>query len=429
MAALSRRNQNRTDIWPGFVDALATLLMVIIFLLMIFVIAQFFLNDALSGRDQALDRLRNQVSELADLLSLERGANTDLRGQVAILSDDLQASVGLQDDLSLQLSSMLARAQAAEDRANSAEFQVKTAAAEAIRLRADAAAEAASHKAQAAGLKAELLSALKSVDGGKNIIQDQLVKIAALANSIEALKALREDLEARVKSMLGKLSNKDEQIITENKLSDTARAQVALLNSQIRKLRQQIAGIARILDASEKRSSKQRVRIANLGKRLNAALASKVQELSRYRSEFFGELRKILGNQPGIRIVGDRFVFQSEVLFTTGSDEMGAEGQAQIQQLATTLKNIADKIPKSLNWVLRVDGHTDKIPIKTARFPSNWELSTARAISVVKFLTQHGIPPTNLAATGFGEFQPIDPRDDETANRRNRRIELKLTQR
>jgi len=422
MAALSRRNQNRADIWPGFVDALATLLMVIIFLLMIFVIAQSFLNDALSGRDQALDRLRNQVSELADLLSLERGANTDLRGQVATLSDDLQASVGLQDDLSLQLSSMLARAEAAEDRANSAEFQVKTAAAEAIRLKADAAAEAA-------GLKTELLGALKSVDGGKQIIQDQLIKIAALANSIEALKALREELEAKVKSMLGKLSNKDEQIITEKKLSDTARAQVALLNSQIRKLRQQIAGIARILDASEKRSSKQRVRIANLGKRLNAALASKVQELSRYRSEFFGELRKILGNQPGIRIVGDRFVFQSEVLFTTGSDEMGAEGQAQIRQLATTLKNIADKIPKTINWVLRVDGHTDKIPINTARFPSNWELSTARAISVVKFLTQHGIPPTNLAATGFGEFQPIDPRDDEIANRRNRRIELKLTQR
>jgi chemotaxis protein MotB len=166
-----------------------------------------------------------------------------------------------------------------------------------------------------------------------------------------------------------------------------------------------------------------------LGKRLNAALASKVQELARYRSEFFGRLRDVLGSQPGIRIVGDRFVFQSEVLFSKGSDQLENEGQKQIQQLAGTLKAITVKIPKNIDWILRVDGHTDQIPIRTTRFPSNWELSTARAISVVKFLVQRGISPTNLAATGFGEFQPIDPRDTEEAYIRNRRIELKLTQR
>ena len=293
----------------------------------------------------------------------------------------------------------------------------------AITLRAEAAEE------QSAKLKADLTSAFKNIEADKSKIAAQLSQISDLTNDIEALKALREDLEKKVKESLVRLSSKDEQIITEKKISETARAQVALLNQQIKKLREQIASIAETLDASEAIAKKQRVRIANLGKRLNAALASKVQELSRYRSEFFGKLREILGNQKGIRIVGDRFVFQSEVLFGTGSDQLGEEGIAQMGQLAGLLKDITEKIPPKISWILRVDGHTDKVPIKTSRFPSNWELSTARAISVVKFLIDQGIPATNLAATGFGEFQPIDPRDDEIANRRNRRIELKLTQR
>ena len=183
------------------------------------------------------------------------------------------------------------------------------------------------------------------------------------------------------------------------------------------------------LEKSEILAKKRRVKIANLGKRLNAALASKVQELSRYRSEFFGELRKVLGSESGIQIVGDRFVFQSEVLFGRGSDQLGRPGKIQIQQLSKTLKGIMVKIPRQSDWVLRVDGHTDQIPIKTSRFPSNWELSTARAISVVKFLIDQDIPATNLAATGFGEFQPINPGKTEKDRRQNRRIELKLTQR
>lgn len=397
MAYLARRSQNRTDIWPGFVDALATLLMVIIFLLMIFVIAQFFLGEALSGRDQALDRLRSQVSELADLLNLERSANADLRKNVAQLSDELSVSVATRDDLVLRLKATTLRAETAEE--------------------------------QSAKMKAELAGALKSIEADKSKISAQLAQISELSNDIEALQALRDDLENKVKASLVKLSDKNEQIITEKKISKTARAQVALLNQQIKMLRQQIALIGKTLDASEDMAKKQRIRIANLGKRLNAALASKVQELSRYRSEFFGKLREILGNQEGIRIVGDRFVFQSEVLFKTGSEKLGEEGITQMTQLAGLLKDITDKIPKKISWILRVDGHTDMVPIKTSRFPSNWELSTARAISVVKFLIDQGIPATNLAATGFGEFQPIDPRDDEIANRRNRRIELKLTQR
>ena len=397
MAALSRRNQHRTDIWPGFVDALATLLMVIIFLLMIFVIAQFFLSEALTGRDQALDRLRGQVSELADLLNLERKANETLRNDISTLSDELSASVIKRDKQKIE---------------------IKT-----LSLQADTAAN------QLTTLKSKLATAAKNTSNDRTKLKQQLTQINTLSEDILKLKALQEDLEEKIKATLVKIASKEEAIITEKTLSKTARAEVAFLNKQLRALRQQISQIAETLEVSEAKAKKQKTRIANLGKRLNAALANKVQELSYYRSEFFGNLRAVLGNQPGIRIVGDRFVFQSEVLFKTGSAELGAEGKTQIKQLAGTLNEITKKIPKKLKWVLRVDGHTDNIPIKTSRFPSNWELSTARAISVVKYLIANDILPTNLAATGFGEFQPIDPRNDEIANRRNRRIELKLTQR
>ncbi len=391
------RNQHRTDIWPGFVDALSALLMVIIFLLMVFVIAQFFLNDALTGRDEALERLQVQVSNLADLLSLERQANEELGASTAKLSNELQASISISDGLKKQVKNLKLQAKTAEE--------------------------------LAANLKNELALSLSNIGANVEIIESQLTQINALRNDVESLKALREELEEKVTQLLSKVSNKDEQLITEKKLSQTSRAQIALLNKQVTALRKQILQIANILQASEKIAKKRRVKIVNLGKRLNAALASKVQELARYRSEFFGRLRDVLGSQPGIRIVGDRFVFQSEVLFRKGSDQLESEGQKQIQQLAGTLRAITVKIPKNIDWILRVDGHTDQIPIRTTRFPSNWELSTARAISVVKFLVQRGISPTNLAATGFGEFQPIDPRDTEEAYIRNRRIELKLTQR
>ena len=397
MSSLSRRNQHRADIWPGFVDALATLLMVIIFLLMIFVIAQFFLNQALTGRDQALDRLRGQVSELADLLNLERKANEALRTDTSNLSDELSSSIILRDEQRLKIRSLSIQAETKLEQINT--------------------------------LKNTLTAAKNNNAKDQVRIKRQMGDIIMLNEDIKRLKALKEDLDKRIKTSLIKLASKDEAIITEKEISKTARAEVALLNKQLSALRQQISQIAKTLEVSESIAKKQKTRIANLGKRLNAALANKVQELSYYRSEFFGKLRKVLGKQPGIRIVGDRFVFQSEVLFSTGSAELGTEGKIQIKQLAGTLREIIKKIPKKLKWVLRVDGHTDSIPIKTVQFPSNWELSTARAISVVKYLIANGILPANLAATGFGEFQPIDPRNDEIANRRNRRIELKLTQR
>lgn len=397
MAAISRRAERSTNIWPGFVDALATLLMVIIFLLMVFVLAQFFLSEALTGRDEALDRLNRQVAELAETLALERRANADLRTNLEQLSSELQASVAARDDLSAQIQALTMRAESAEEETEK--------------------------------VKADLEDAFKSILADRQKIELQLREVAALTRDIEALTALRAELEQQIKDLAGKLESSEGQLIEEKELSESARAQVALLNQQIKELRLQIGRLTQALDISEKTAEEQKVQIANLGKRLNAALASKVQQLSRYRSEFFGRLREVLGGQRGIRIVGDRFVFQSEVLFTTGSAELGGAGQDQISQLATTLKEISRRIPQNIDWVLRIDGHTDRVPIRTPQFPSNWELSTARAISVVKFLIDAGIPANRLAATGFGEFQPIDARDDEIAYRRNRRIEFKLTQR
>ena len=389
MTSLSRRNQNRIDIWPGFVDALASLLMVIIFLLMIFVIAQFFLGEALTGSNKALNKLRVQTNELSELLSLERTNNLKLNENIKSLSDRLSESIIDQGKKQILLQELTIRSETLVEKVKS--------------------------------LDADLSQRDNKISSQNEKITKQIQTIQLLKIETQKLVVLRRSLEEKIKKSLTLLSSKNKTIKNEKELSLKARAEIAYLNNQITVLRNQIIKIAQMLDDSELKAKKQQVRITSLGKRLNSALANKVQELSYYRSEFFGKLREILGNQSGVQIVGDRFVFQSEVLFTTGSDKLGKSGKAQISQLANTLQNIIKKIPPQIKWILRVDGHTDNIPIKSRRFPSNWELSTARAISVVKFLTSKGIKPNNLAATGFGEFQPIDPRTDKIANQKNRR--------
>jgi len=424
--AIARRSRQQTlDIWPGFVDALATLLMVIIFLLMIFVISQLYLNDALVGRDKALDRLSRQVSELGELLALERSANDDLRQNFESMSDQLRATLSSRDaleaalgDLRAERDGLLARFQASQDanEALSAELDETKSAFE------DAAASLSASRA-------ELEDAYTTIDADKETIEAQLAELDRLSSDIQALDALREELLQKVSAQEEALGITQSELTEEKEAALLARAEAAKLNKQIEALRLQIGELSALLDDSEKRDREAEAQIADLGKRLNVALASKVQELSRYRSEFFGKLREVLGNRRDVQIVGDRFVFQSEVLFAGGSAELGDAGKVQMASLAKTLLEIAEQIPPELNWILRVDGHTDERPISTARFPSNWELSTARAISVVKFLRSQGIPAERLAATGFAEFQPLDERTDEIAFRRNRRIELKLTER
>lgn len=390
MPLAARRSERSTNIWPGFVDALATLSIAIIFLLLVFVLAQFFLNEAISGRDAALQRLQGRLSELADLLALERRTSEDLRDDVKRMAQELQVSVALRDDLKETVQALTSRAARSEA------------------------------MAQSLG---------KAAEADKERILAQLRELTDLHRDIEALKALRDELERKVADASGAVEKAETQIVEERRISESARAQVALLNRQLAALREQLAKIAEALEVSERLSKEQKVEIAQLGNRLNAALVSKVQELSRYRSEFFGRLREVLGQHSGVRIVGDRFVFQSEIFFETGSVDIGEFGRTKLDQLVVTLQEIAATIPTDIDWILQIEGHTDRVPIVTARFPSNWELSLARANSVVQHLIGRGIPPQRLAAAGFGEFHPLDDRRDEIANRRNRRIEIRLTQR
>ena len=345
--ALPSRRQRRLgiDIWPGFVDALSQLLIIIIFVVLIFTAAQFYLTTALHGSESKLKQLNQQIAELADKLSM--------------IEKDRDAEIGKERDLGKQLAESIA----ARDK-----------------------------------MQADIADLTARIEESRSTTRNELEdKDLVMRQKDAALKA-QQDL-------------------------------VALLNQQIAALREQLSRISQALDLSEQKAKDQDVQIADLGKRLNAALASKVQELASYRSEFFGRLREILGDRPDIRIVGDRFVFQSEVLFTPGNADLGADARHELDLLAGALRAIAPRIPTEIPWVLRVDGHTDKRPISTAQFPSNWELSTARATAVVKYLIEQGIPADRLAAAGFGEFQPIDAGSSDEAYRKNRRIEFKLTER
>ncbi len=395
--AANRRQPRSIDIWPGFVDALATLIMVIVFVLMIYTLFQFYLKDVIAGRDQALERLAAQIEEIADQLAFERTETARLRGEIATLSGELTRVATVRDRLLQEFAAAQAKAEQAA--------------------------------AQSAKASKDLEDAFKAIGADKERIEVQLRELEALRRNIETLSILRDELEKKLAEQGAQLQRDQQQYQAQMKLTEDAQLRADILTRQLAALREEMARLNAALEASEAKSKEQHVQIADLGRRLNLALASKVEELARYRSEFFGRLREALGDRADIRIVGDRFVFQSEVLFPSGSADLQPEGQRQLGQLAVTLQDVARRIPAEINWVLQVDGHTDRRPIATSQFPSNWELSSARAISVVKFLISRGIAPDRLSATGFGEFHPLDVREDEIGFRRNRRIELKLTSR
>ena len=470
---LSRRRGASEELnpWPGYVDALSTLLMVIIFVLLVFVLAQAFLSVALTGRDRALDRLNRQVAELTDMLSLERGRSGELQLSVASLNRDLQAANTARDQLTRDLAGLRdeqARGQAERDtlradrdrlsaRLADAELQAQSAIARNEQLQArisetagrsdaagqeaaaiatqlaDARRQLAKVRADAEAVQAELD---RTVRADKATIEARIADIAKLSDQVRALAALRDELEKQARETAARATTAEQQrqavaaqLADEQKLGESARAQIALLNQQVAELRARMQQVAAALDLAEKGGRDKDAQIANLSSRLNVALASKVEELQRYRSEFFGRLREVLQNRQDIQIVGDRFVFQSEVLFPVGSADLTPAGQEQIRTLAATLKQIAAEIPKDLNWILRVDGHADRQPVSGGQFASNWELSAQRAINVVKLLVQEGVPANRLAATGFGEFQPLDGSEGPASYARNRRIELRLTDR
>lgn len=339
--ARARRGDSGMNYWPGFVDALSTLILSIIFILTVFVVVQFFLQQEVAGKDTALSRLNAQIAQLTELLSMEKAGKVNLEDQLA------------------QLRASLASTESERDRMKSA--------------------------AAAAGASAGVAEG----------------KATELAGQLEG----------------------------EKKLSARALAQVEVLNQQIAALRRQLAAIEQSLDVSEKKDKESQARIAELGQRLNVALAQRVQELSRYRSDFFGKLREILGNRPDVRVVGDRFVLQSELFFDTGKADLKPEAKAELDKVGGALVELEKQIPADIAWVLRVDGHTDVRPITGGVFKSNWDLSAARAISVVQYLVAKGVSPQRLVAAGFGEYQPIEVGTTEDAYKRNRRIEFKLTER
>ena len=348
MALARSRRESGMNYWPGFVDALSTLLLGIIFLLTVFVVVQFYLTQEVSGKDTALNRLNAQIAQLNELLSLEKSSKVTIEEELAQMRANLVATEGERD----------------------------------------------------------------------------------------RYKGLYEG--AGTSDAQGKVTQLSSQLDAEKRISSRALAQVEVLNQQIAALRRQLAALQDALDIAAQKDKEAQVQITDLGQRLNVALAQRVQELSRYRSDFFGRLRTILGDRPDIRIVGDRFVFQSEVFFDTGQAALKPEGRQELDGLATALLDLDKKIPSEIAWVLRVDGHTDIRPISAGQFRSNWDLSAARAISVVQYLISKGVSPQRLVkgvspqrlvAAGFGEFQPIDTDRTDEAFSRNRRIELKLTER
>ena len=376
MASLVSRRRRALDYWPGFVDALSALLMVLVFLLLVFSIGQFALSDALTGRDKALAQLNAELAELARTLSLEREARlrADARG----------------DELSASLSSSQAEAQ---------------------------------------GLSVAFAATGAALQQSSSDLDEAQQEVARLDANVRALEELKQQLEAEIAARLAQLEERQNALDTQTELSAAAQAQVELLNRQLLALREQLDELSSALDLGRAQNAAKDVRIDELGKELNRALAEKVNELQRYRSNFFGRLREVLGDRADIQIVGDRFVVPSELLFASGSDELTTAARPQLDRLAQSLRELTNEIPAEIDWVLRIDGHTDRRPISTARFPSNWELSTARAIAIVKYLVAAGIPPERLAANGFGEFRPLDPSDNDAAYRINRRIEIQLTNR
>ncbi len=470
-----RRGDNGLSPWPGYVDALSTLLMVIIFVLLVFVLAQAFLSVALTGRDKQLDRVNRQLAEVSDMLSLERARSTDLQQSIAQLNRDLAATSVARDALTQQLAATkeqaeratadrdalrLERAQLSQQLADAA-LQLQSGAARTERLQKDLAAatgrtdaasqetarvatqladtrrQLASAQAQLAEMQKQIAELDQTVKTDKETISARLSDLAKLAEQNRALAALRDELEKQAQEQAARTMTEaqrsaaiEAQLSSEKLLGDSARAQIALLNRQVDELKAQLTTVAKALDVAQTQGKDKDTQIANLGQKLNMALATKVEELQRYRSEFFGKLRDVLANRPGIQIVGDRFVFQSEVLFPVGSAELTPAGQAGITALAITIKDIAAEIPPDVKWIMRIDGHTDRQPIRPGfPFASNWELSTARAITVVKLLIADGVPAEHLAATGFADNEPLDPADTPDAYAKNRRIELRLTDR
>jgi len=369
MIANKMRRRHVDYTWPGFVDALSSLLMVIIFVLMIFVLSQFFLSQKMSGQDEALIKLKTNLIELSELLSLERQSTTQLTSHLSILENKI---VTLKNKLEL------------ENKLNI-----------------------------------------------KN--QDELVKNKVLIDfNDKKIKELEQTLDLKIKAILlskNNMKKKNFEIVEKNDFLKASKEEINRLVSASLKLRNKLSQLQALLSVYKAKDKKDKVKTLNIGKDLNSALARKVEELQKFKSEFFGRVKELIKDRPEIRIVGDRFVFQSEVLFSPGSVEIGSKGQLEMVKLASTLMEIEKSLPTDIDWILQIEGHTDNLSVRAGQtYKDNWELSTKRALSVLRFLIKQGIKPSRLSASGYGSFQPIDKNNNKNAREKNRRIEMKITQ-
>jgi chemotaxis protein MotB len=348
MIGSRRRSRSTTNVWPGYVDALSALLMLVIFMLLVYVVSQLYLSQTLSDRDNQLARLNAQLNELSELLGLEQSKTEALENQMVRLQDDYSTSLNRNDQLIDQLEST----------------------------------------------------------------REQLMRQTA---SVEA--------------QAEQLARMEEAVGEKDQISASQQAMILQLSNQIVSLREQLRQIASALELQQQMTDEKEQELEQVSRRLNTLLAERVNQLQQYQSEFFARLRDILAGNENVRIVGDRFLLPSELLFASASAELGEEGRQELDKLADLLLDVSSRIPDDVDWILRIDGHTDMLPINTQRFPSNWELSTARAVAVVRYLAAQGVPERRMAAAGFGEFFPVADGTSPQALQRNRRIELKLTDR
>jgi chemotaxis protein MotB len=414
-----------SSVWPGYVDALSALLMVVIFVVLIFTLTQFLLSEILSGKESELVSLHRRMDELVELLGLEKERNEALTTEIASLS-------GLITDITKEKDSLSSRFSELTKQSDMDQAEIKRQLHLIASLQEDINALHVLRREleEKVGQYALALSS-KKIELGS--LRDRSMSLQArLADERERTILAQEIIgqrEIRIQALAALVGEQEKALNDERQLSQSARAEVVLLHQQISNLKKQLEEISKALKVAESEKSVQAAELEDLGKRLNIILAKRVNSLEQYRSEFFGRLREILGDSPYVRVEGDRFVLQAELLFASGSDQLGDEGKQHLTQIAAILQQLSKKLPEDLNWILRIDGHTDRVPIHTQLFPSNWELSTARAVSVVRFLASNEIPEDRMAATGFSKFHPMDPADTLEAYRKNRRIEMKLTAR
>ena len=434
-----RRTATTVNVWPGYVDALSALLMLVIFMLLIFTLAQVFLAQTVSTRDAELDRLNTRLAEISNALQIQRSTNQELTLTLSTLRNQYSQGELFQAALKEQVAEL--ESVVAADRE-----KIRVQLGEMAQLQHDIIALRQLRdelESSIASLATNLNHRDQSITRLESELDNRLAQLGSLRDNSKALQARLatqehmtmlaqqsiEQKELRIQDLAVIIKEADDALANQRKLSALAYANEKQLSQQIDALQDQLRRISQALQLEEQKTAGQQMQLADLGQRLNSLLAERVNELEQYRSEFFGRLRKVLVENPGIRVEGDRFLLPSELFFVSGSATLGEQGKVELDKLARTLSDIMFAIPADIDWILRVDGHTDRLPINTQRFPSNWELSTARAVSVVRYLQQRGISPMRMTAAGFGEFHPVASGNSAEAFQRNRRIELKLTRR